>query len=210
MAPLSAQAAYYVFDAEATGDFNGPFTGEVHGSFKIDLSKVFFENTWMAADGSQVFSQAQSGEDFKPRGLVNWTLYGASGGSGFDGSIVRTLRPDGSSELTISASDVSTRGQLYSNAFKITYFSSTDVLFTDRSADLSSVLLADRASGTYDFEHSYYSDAVGHGIHRKRNLSFNVTATAVPEPEAMGLALAGLAVLPWLKARGRRAAQGQG
>ncbi|RZI80046.1 MAG: hypothetical protein EOP38_23705 [Rubrivivax sp.] len=193
-----AEPSYFVFQANAKGNYNGAFSGPVRGTFSFDESQVGSQYDLDRPDGSKWFVETYDYEH--PTRLLDWTLHGDYSIGGED-VVTRRLLPDGSSSLTLESKAYSTRGEDYLNLFTITYTSSTDILYTHRSG-IASVLQADGGTGEFHYHLArQVLEPYDHYMVRDRQLSFTVISTAVPEPESMALVLAGLAMLPWIARR---------
>ncbi|MBI2732307.1 MAG: hypothetical protein HYX44_03050 [Aquabacterium sp.] len=191
-AHAQATTYHYNFQALASGDINGP----VSGSFTVDLDQIALTQTFARADGAIQLYQREEADLYDGEwGLIDWQLAGDTRRGGSIGApagatIIRTLHPDGSSTLTLSTSAAFSHGAMGTQSFVLTYSSPHDDLFT-RPQALPALGKFKNATGSHEYFYaaSYNDPLVG------RQFNFTVTATTVPEPAVVSLALAGLLML---------------
>jgi len=198
VATVQAATYRYNFEAIASGDVNGP----VSGSFSVDLSQIALSQTITRADGAiQLYQREEADLYYGEWGLIDWRFAGdmrrgGSIGTPAGATIIRTLLPNGSSTMTLDTSAVFSHGSMGTQSFVLTYSSPNDELFThpDRLPPLKKFK---SATGSYEYFYAAsYSDPL-----EGRKLTFTVTATTVPEPTVVSMALAGLLVLGRTKRR---------
>ncbi|RZI84815.1 MAG: hypothetical protein EOP38_07515 [Rubrivivax sp.] len=196
-----AQAApfHYEFTAIAQGDVNGP----IRGSFTIDPAHLWQTYDLLSTEGEPVHIEAE--EPDVGWGFIDWALpgdrrvAGTIWGAGFN----RTLLANGGSTLTISTFAGFSRGTFGEQDFQLTYTSNTDALYTQRNPFLA---LDKISSATGSLAHNYSSTWGDPSFHL--NYSFTVTATAVPEPDAASIGLAGWSLAALVALARRRSAKG--
>lgn len=185
----------YNFDAIATGDIDGP----ISGSFTVDMAKVWNSYDLTSPEGQPVFVQFEDPEG--GFGMIDWTLPGdqRTTGSIWGATISRAKLANGGSTLTVATSAAFSRGASGEQVFSLTYTSDTDILYTLRHPFLS---LNDITSATGSYKHYY---ALFGEVSIDREFSFTVSSTsAVPEPSAIALLLAGVAMSGLLIIAGRQ------
>lgn len=197
-ADVQAASYHYNFEAIASGDLNG----QVSGSFSVDLSQIALSQTITRADGAiQLYQKEEAELYYGEWGLIDWQMAGdmrrgGSIGAPAGATIIRTLLPNGSSTLTLDTSAGFSHGSMGTQSFVLTYFSPNDELFTHPES-LPPLEKFKSASGSYEYFYAAsYSDPL-----EGRKFTFTLTATTVPEPAVVSMALAGLLVLGSRKRR---------
>lgn len=200
---VGAQASphNYLLAATASGDVNGP----INGTLSIDLDQVAMTQSYSAAPGElDVLQKEEADLYYGEWGLIDWHLAGESRQSGSIGApagatITRSLLADGSSRMTLDTSAAFSHGEMGYQHFTVTYASSTDELFqhADQAPTLQHIT---SAVGSYEFSYapSYYDPLT------TRKFSFTVNTTSVPEPDLIGLTLAGLLTVGAIRTRRQR------